>query len=322
MVLASQFQAPWWLRNPHLQTLFAATVRKINKPPVRNERLETPDGDFLDLHWFGEQQGPLVIIFHGLEGCSDSNYVRGLMRALTHAKLGGAVMHFRGCSGEANRKRQSYHCGHTVDIAWTLNKIALTHPKQQLCTVGFSIGGAALLNSLAQERLPKQLIYSLVVSPPFEPRSGANRMNKGFSQLYQRFLVKDCVKAAKAKIRAGIDLGIDLEQLEKAKTFWQFDHHVTAPLHGFGGADDYYNRAAPRQRLKQIERSCHIIHALDDPFFEQSMIPKADELGENTILELCQHGGHVGFVTGSFWKPNFWLENRLLQLISQKLKEY
>lgn len=321
MILESQFQAARGLRNPHLQTLFAAKVRKPPSVAVHASRLETPDGDFLDLHFFGEVDWPQVIIFHGLEGSSDSNYARGLMQALIKAKLGGAVMHFRGCSGEANRKRQSYHCGHTVDIAWVLNKLAAEMPQQSLFAVGYSIGGAALLNTLAQEDLPHTLKLSLVISPPFEPRSGANRMNQGFSQLYQRALVQDCVNAAKAKIAAGIDLGIDEEALRQAKTFWQFDHHVTAPLHGFSSADDYYNRAAPRQRLAAISQACHIIHALDDPFFEAGMIPKATELGARTTLELCQHGGHVGFVAGSVCRPTYWLEKRILQLITESLSD-
>lgn len=319
MVTQSKFQAPWWCRNPHAQTLFAARARKISQSELTLERMQTPDNDFLDLHWFGRLDGPLVLIFHGLEGSSDSIYARGLMQSLIAENLGGAVMHFRGCSGEPNRQPQSYHCGHTVDIAWVLKLVEQRHPKQPLYAVGFSIGGAALLNTLAVEELPEQLRLSLAVSPPFDPRSGANRMNRGFSQIYQHLLVKACVTSARAKLAAGVALPIDEEQLDKAKSFWAFDHHVTAPLHGFSSADDYYNRAAPRQRLKNINTPCHIIHSQDDPFFEESMIPALHELGPNTTLELSQHGGHVGFVQGTPWHPVYWLENRLSQLITENL---
>lgn len=320
MVIQSQFQAPWWCRNPHIQTLFAARARHFLQPELVAERLFTPDDDFLDLHWFGNLDGPLVIIFHGLEGSSESVYARGLMHSLTAENLGGAVMHFRGCSGEPNCQPQSYHCGHTVDIAWVLKQIALKRPMQPLYAVGYSIGGAALLNTLAVEELPEQLRLSLAVSPPFDPRSGANRMNRGFSRLYQRLLVKECVASARAKLAAGVDLPIDREQLDKAHSFWTFDHHVTAPLHGFSGADDYYDRAAPRQRLKDISAFCHIIHSQDDPFFEDSMIPSAHELGPSTTLELSRHGGHVGFVKGTPWQPVYWLEGRLTQLITESLR--
>lgn len=317
MILPSEFHALWWLRNPHMQTLFAARMRTIAMPPITQERLTTPDNDFLDLHWFGNKKGPLVILFHGLEGSSRSNYARGLMHSLTAVNLGGAVMHFRGCSGEPNRQRQSYHCGHTHDIAWVLNQLADKYPRQELIAVGFSLGGAALLNTLATETLPEQLKLSLVVSPPFEPRSSAHKMNRGFSRLYQHTLIRDCISATRAKLAAGVALPIDLEKLDKIKTFWAFDQHITAPLHGFENADDYYEQVAPRQRLNKITRACHIIHARDDPFFEESMIPTEGELGENTTLELCSRGGHMAFVSGKYWSPHFWLENRLRQLITE-----
>ncbi|MGB0865652.1 MAG: hydrolase [Granulosicoccaceae bacterium] len=319
MLIQSQFKAPWWCRNPHLQTLVAARLRAIKAPSIKPERLLTPDNDFLDLHWFGCTDGPLVLIFHGLEGSSDSPYARGLMHALDSQNLGGAVMHFRGCSGEPNRQPQSYHCGHTEDIAWLLEQLAQRYPEKKLLAVGYSIGAAALLNTLAQENLPEQLTLSLAVSPPFEPRSGSIRMSQGFSRIYQHTLVQDCVLSARAKLAAGIKLPIDIDKLDTAKTFWQFDHHVTAPLHGFSSADDYYTRAAPRQRLSEIQRLCHIIHSHDDPFFEPSMIPNEDELGPKTTLELSRHGGHVGYVCGTPWRPNYWLEQRLTQLIRENL---
>ncbi len=319
MIINSQFQAPWWLKNPHLQTLFAGVARSIDAPELRQERWQTRDDDFLDLHWFGPSNGPFVIIFHGLEGSSDSNYVRGLMHTLINKNIGGAVMHFRGCSGEPNRKVQSYHCGHTHDIAWVLNTLAQKLTSQPIFAVGFSIGGAALLNTLAQENLPESLALSLAVSPPLQPRSGANRMNRGFSKIYQHKLVAHCVQSARAKQDAGVKLPIDQKILNSVKTFWEFDHEVTAPLHGYKGADDYYDRAAPRQRLKQITRHCHIIHALDDPFFEPAMIPKSEELGPNTSFELSQRGGHVGFVSGQPWHPEYWLEQRLAKLITGAL---
>ncbi len=321
MIINSKFQAPRWLSSPHAQTLFAARLRKVERPPIWAERCATPDNDFIDLHCFGNPDGPQVMVFHGLEGSSRSPYACGLIKALIAQNLGGAVMHFRGCSGEPNKKVQSYHCGHTTDIAWLLHRVAVTRPGQPLLAVGFSIGAAALLNTLAQEKLPAELCYAIAVSTPFEPRSGAERMNTGISRIYQRSLIKDCVRSAKAKLASGVALPVDVEKLEQAKTFWEFDHHVTAPLHGFDSADDYYNRAAPRQRLRQIDRRCHIIHALDDPFFEPGMIPTDDELGPNTILELSQSGGHVGFVCGPLWRPVYWLEQRLTELLTTALND-
>lgn len=320
MVINSDFRAPRWLWNGHLQTLFAARCRQIKRPPVILERLTTPDKDFLDLHWFGDTSGPLVILFHGLEGSSQSNYAKGLMNTLVEAGLGGVVMHFRGCSGEPNLQIQSYHCGHTHDIAWLLNSLAVRDGKQPLVAVGFSIGGAALLNTLALEKLPQQLKLGIAVSPPLEPRSGANRMNRGFSRIYQKALIADCVRSAKAKILSGIQLPVALDRIEQASSFWEFDDWVTAPLHGFSGAEDYYERAAPRKRLREIKMPCHIIHALDDPFFEESMVPANSELGAQTTLELTTSGGHVGFVQGPVWQPTYWLEHRLLQLITAVIK--
>lgn len=319
MLTPSSFRPPWWCRNPHAQTLVAARLRAAPAVPLRAERLHTPDDDFLDLHWFGEPERAQVVLFHGLEGDSGSAYARGLMQTLRSHGVGGAVMHFRGCSGEPNRQMQSYHCAHTTDIAWVLQQLARRRPDTPLFAVGYSIGAAALLNTLALEPLPAALRLSVAVSPPFEPRAGAERMNRGFSRLYQRALIRECVASARAKLAAGVALPIDAGLLDSTRSFWEFDHRVTAPLHGFASAEDYYARAAPRQRLRDIEAACHIVHAADDPFFDRQMIPRAEELGARTTLELSEHGGHVGFVAGPPWRPVYWLERRIAQLIETAL---
>ncbi len=112
------FKAAWWLRNPHLQTIWPTFCRRsLKNIAVRRERIELPDGDFIDLDWMGSGYGPIVIILHGFEGSVNSPYAKGLMQVITEQGWRAAFMHFRGCSGEPNRLSRSYHSGETTDIA-------------------------------------------------------------------------------------------------------------------------------------------------------------------------------------------------------------
>jgi predicted alpha/beta-fold hydrolase len=104
------------------------------------------------------------------------------------------------------------------------------------------------------------------------------------------------------------------------RTFRDFDEHVTAPLHGYRGADHYYAVASSRQYLHGIRVSTLLLHAADDPFMTAQAVPRADELSPTTTLELSAHGGHVGFVGGRWpWRPDYWLERRIPAFLEQHL---
>ncbi len=312
-----------------MQTLWPYLFRRTPRVDLRRERLELPDGDFLDLDWTdvqgrtnaarGRMPGaalptytPIVIVLHGLEGSSDSKYARGLLKAVHGHGWRGVVMHFRGCSGEPNRLPRSYHSGETSDLAYVVDLLRRREPETPLFVVGFSLGGNVLLKWLGEVGAQAPIKAAVAVSVPFLLGESAKRLDQGFSRVYQWGLMHS-MRNAVAEKRRRMKLPLKIQDLSKLKTFWDFDEHVTAVLHGFAGADDYYRRSSSRQYLKGIQIPTLIVQSRDDPFMTDAVIPQDGELSSAIRLELYDHGGHVGFVAGRYpWKPDYWLERRIL----------
>ncbi len=307
------FVPAWWCRGPHRQTLWPFLVRRIPRVELRLERLELPDGDFLDLDWSINGSGPIVIILHGLEGSSDSKYARGLLKAVHDHGWRGVVMHFRGCSDEPNRLPRSYHSGETGDLAYVVDLLRRREPATPLFVVGFSLGGNVLLKWLGQTGAQTPVNAAVAVSVPFLLGESAKRLDQGFSRVYQWGLMRS-MRDAVAEKRRRMKLPLKIEDLSALRTFRDFDEHITAPLHGFAGADDYYEHSSSRQYLKGIQVPTLIIHSRDDPFMTEAVIPQDGELSPAIELELYDNGGHVGFIGGAWpWRPEYWLEGRVLR---------
>ncbi len=316
MKTKTEFKPAWWLPGPHLQTLWPTICRKrLNSINLERERFELPDGDFLDLDWAGNQdsKSPIVLILHGLEGSIDSPYALGMLKALIENEWRGVFMHFRGCSGEPNRLSKSYHSGETKDLAAVVNYLARKYPSAPIAVIGFSLGGNVLLKWLGETGKDNPLRVATAVSVPFELDKAAIRMQSGFSRLYQWHLLK-CLRTRLSRKfqREWGSNELDLKALSKAKTLWEFDEKITAPLHGFSCAKEYYSRSSSRQYLAHICVPTLLVHSVDDPFMTTDLIPEPEELPEQVHLEVTPGGGHVGFVTGRFpWRSEYWLERRV-----------
>jgi predicted alpha/beta-fold hydrolase len=304
------FQPAWWCRNPHLQTLWPVLFRRHLKPPLRRERLELPDGDFLDLDWTLNSAGPLVILLHGLEGGSRSHYARSMLSALPHFGLRGVLMHFRGCSGQPNRLPRAYHSGETGDIDFVIRTLHAREPKTPLAAIGYSLGGNVLLKYLGEQGRAASLACAAAVSVPFLLHESTRRMNRGFSRVYQWKLVRDLRRSTLRKPH--LSLPIARRGIDALSTFEDFDEHVTAPLHGFRGALHYYAASSSRQYLDRVRVPTLIVHAEDDPFMHASTIPDPAELSPSIELQRHRHGGHVGFVGGAWpWRPTYYLDQQI-----------
>ena len=312
MRCTNSFKPARQLANPHLQTLWPTLFRPSIQLTTQRERIELPDGDFVDLDWTKNTHGPIAVLFHGLEGSGNSSYIRGLMLSLEQHAWQTVVMNFRGCSGEPNRLARAYHSGDTADIKFIINLLRQRYPDKTIVAVGFSLGGNALLKYLAETANASQLDAAVAVSVPFDLDNAALTLQKSGFGIYQRHLLKN-LKAtvlAKRPLLASI---IDLDAAIKARNFHEFDHLVTAPLHGFNGVDDYYAQSSAKQYLGAITTMTLIIHAVDDPFLDKSAIPTDSELSTSIQLLLSPHGGHVGFID----KQGYWLERRIPQFLQQ-----
>jgi predicted alpha/beta-fold hydrolase len=296
-------------------------LRSRPRPPYRRERIELPDGDFLDLDWLGPHRvnGPLVVILHGLEGSSSSHYVRALAHNLTGAAVTSVVMHQRGCGGEPNRLARFYHGGETGDLKFVLDRLSREHPDNPLYAVGYSLGANILLKWLGESGDDSRLDAAAAVSVPFRLDEGARRLEQGLSRIYQYHLV-DSMKRSVARKRRFMTHPVDPARLKVCRSFEEIDTCLTAPLHGFRDARDYYERSSCRQFLNGIRTRTLIVHARDDPFMTPVAIPGEDELSPTTRLELSPHGGHCGFVSGTPWRPRYWLDERIPAFIESCIK--
>lgn len=307
------------LRNAHAQTMFAFLVHDRRPLPWEHERLELPDGDFLDLCHLGPPDGPVVCLFHGLEGCVRSHYVGGLARALAARGLRVTFMHFRGCSGEPNRLPRAYHSGETGDIEHLLKILRQRHERHPVMAVGFSLGGNALLKHLGERGGDSPLAAAVAVSPPLRLATAANRIDRGLSRFYQAWLVRRMKASTRARMRRLDNLPVDGKRMERSRSFRDFDDHVTAPLHGFRDADDYYARSSSALWLARIVNPTLILHARDDPFLGPDGVPDGGGTGSGVRFELSERGGHVGFIEcGRSGLPARWLERRIPQWLTER----
>lgn len=317
----SSFTAPRWLRNPHLQTIWAGLLRRRRSlPSLQQQRLELADGDFVDLCLTTDNGGPVILVLHGLQGSIRSRYAAGICQALSNAGFVAALMHFRSCSGEVNRLSRLYHSGETGDAREVLHWLGEQFPQRKTGAVGFSLGGNVLLKLLG-ENLPPLPAAAVAVSVPMRLDYCATRMNRGFSKFYQWQLLRSMKRTALAKHRLGQLTHIDMKKVMRAKTFWDIDEHLTAPLHGFRSAAEYYALCSSRQFLQHINIPTLIIHAEDAPFTSREVLPEPGELSGSIKLEVSRHGGHVGFVGGtSPWQTFHYLEQRIPAFLAEHLR--
>ncbi|WNC68976.1 hydrolase [Thalassotalea nanhaiensis] len=324
MLKNSSFKPAWWLSNRHLQTMAAKILRRNQTIEVINETVELPDGDFVDLAWTEDPNlhplKPIVYVLHGLEGSINSHYAKGMMEAIKDKGWIGLLMHFRGCSGRPNRQGPSYHSGDTWDIHYCTEYLKERFANRPLAILGFSLGGNVLANYLAEDP-NNPFRCAAVICAPLHLASCSSQIDQGFSKVYQKYLVDMLKDSTTEKISLKLISHIELAELDKIKTLYDFDHKVTAPINGFESAEDYYEKASGLYRLDKITKPTLVIHAMDDPFLCHKYL---DEIPENGLIdfEVSDHGGHVGFISGNNpFKPQYWLEHRVLDFIEEKFSE-
>lgn len=307
------YRAPKWLPGSHAQTLYPLLIKPA-PPHYRRERWETPDGDFIDLDRVDGTAGlPLVVLFHGLEGSSRSHYATALMHALAARGWSGAVSHFRGCSGEPNRLPRAYHSGDSDEVDWVLHRLHQENPRRPLFAVGISLGGNALLKWLGERefRAGDLLRAAAAVCAPLDLAACGHRLASGFNRLYTRHFLQTLKEGAAAKLSRYPGL-FDERRMRGARNLYEFDDAVTAPLHGFAGADDYWRRASAKPFLRNIRLPTLLLAAKNDPFLPAEALPNAGEVSPKVLLDIRHDGGHVGFVSGSLPGRLDWLPQRLL----------
>jgi predicted alpha/beta-fold hydrolase len=299
----NDFRAPRWLPGGHAQTIWPALFSRRGaaaRPAFRRERWATPDGDFVDVDWQGEDRAaPLLVLFHGLEGSSASHYAQAFAAEAARRGWRFAVPHFRGCSGEINRAPRAYHSGDFEEVGWMLERFRTAHEGVVLA-VGVSLGGNALLRYAeeAGASAASRVRAIVAVSAPLDLAAGARAIGRGFGrQVYTRMFMRTMKRKAFIKLAQHPGL-FDAARMRAARDLRDFDDVFTGPLHGFAGADDYYRRASAKPHLERIRVPALVLNARNDPFLPAAVLPSAREVGAHVTLWQPAHGGHVGFARG------------------------
>ena len=317
MIIPSTFKPGKFLSNPHVQSMLPTLI--CNRWPtlaLQRERVELSDGDFVDLAWHSEAKtGPIVLLIHGMTGDHEAAYVKYLMPAMAARAWRPVLMYYRGFSGEQNRFDVVTHAGRTNDIGEVIKLLQQREPEAKISAIGFSQGANMLLKYLGETQAHSGLVCSVAVSPPFQLRSIANRIRSGAAQLYQWYLLRNLRTFYRQKYRRRA-APFKLSALPFYRSFWTFDEHVTAPLHGFRSAVEYYRQASCINYLASITTPTLIIHAKDDPMMTPDIIPNETQISQSTQLEITQHGGHLGFLSGTLKKPKFWLAERIPEFLA------
>ncbi|MHC8441031.1 MAG: hydrolase [Candidatus Eutrophobiaceae bacterium] len=317
----SLFRPSRWLSNGHLQTILPTMLPTLPLVETAPQTVETLDDDFLELLWTSpsaDPDMPLLLILHGLEGSLRSHYVRLLLRQTQQLGWQGLLMYFRSCGKQHNRQLHTYHAGATWDLAFLLAWLRKRFPKRKIYASGYSLGGNVLLKYLGETGARSLIDRAVASSVPFDLGLSASRLRKGLSRIYQRYLLSQLRSKIQQKFADWPkNLPFDLEELAKQQDFRGFDNHITAPLHGFLNAEDYYTQCSCRQFLPYIQTPTLIIHAWDDPMIPPSAIPEMEELPDAVRFELARHGGHVGFINGGHpMKPTYWLQGRITEFLN------
>lgn len=318
------FRPAWWLRNAHAQTFAGRYLRPRAAVALERCRIGTPDGDFLDLDQAPEPspRAPIVVLLHGLEGSAQRGYMSEMFHHLLVRGLRGVGMNFRGCGGEPNRVPRFYHSGETGDLAHVVAELSARHPGCPIGAAGFSLGGNVLLKHLGERGHDSGLAAAVAVSVPFDLAGCAARLS---CSLAGRTYGSHFLRALKRKVRAKRRLlagVVDVERVLAARTLIDYDDALTAPLHGFAGADDYYDRADARRHLADIRVPTLLVQSRDDPFLPEGTIPEAAAAANPHIsAAFTDLGGHLGFVEGAFpWRRLFWAERTAAEFLAGRLR--
>lgn len=335
--LNEPFPAPWWLRNPHLQTIWGRLARRKRLVEFRREIFETPDDDDLVVDHVepaGHDARMRVILLHGLEGSSYSVYMQGLAQLFARRGIASSLLNFRYCARQPdnllqcvpNRRLRLYHSGETTDFDFLLRTLAKRSPGIVFGAVGTSLGGNMMLKWLGENPGTDRLAAAATLSVPYDLAAGGAYLEKSLAgRMYAAHFVRSLIRKAEEMANRFPEVAtlLDMQGARKATTFFEFDEAATAPLHGFTGAQDYYDRCSSIHFLARITVPVLCINSRDDPFLPPSELDCAQQVASPAVEFLVsEHGGHVGFV--GFGRPRrlrYWAEEAAVEFVAAKLRE-
>ena len=287
-----ELQAPWWARNTHVQTIASSLLSKAYKPEVKRVEIPTPDGDFLEIDLaLTESSQTVTVLFHGLEGSSERYYITNLMDTLLREKSSVVAVNFRGCGYKTNKQPYYYNAGATYDYETVFKWVKEELNPNHLYAAGFSLGANALIKYMGEQGNASLITKGVAISPPFDLKGGAVGLQKGFNQIYEKYFLSTLTK----KLEIKKELFPDMPSFN-GTSLYDFDDQVTAVLHNYNGAEDYYESCSSKNFFQDIRKPLLLIHSMSDSICPFKFAP-LDVIHSNSHITPCfsKHGGHVGF---------------------------
>ena len=322
MTAVPPYRPAWFVPGRHFRTLWGKLLRRRPHVATTVERWQTPDDDVLAVHRLrGAPGSPLLVLLHGLEGSPDSHYARGVLARAQERRWSAAALVFRTCGGEMNHTRRFYHSGETTDLDFVIRRLTSEMPNVPIVLAGFSLGGNVLLKWLGEQgtEVPSAVRAAAAVSVPYDLARGSRYINRGFSRVYERHFLRSLVRKAGEKRQRFPDIA-PAAHLPALRTMWDFDDAVTAPVHGFRDASDYYERSSSLHWLDRIRTPTLLVSAADDPFLPREVLDEVRAAARSNPALHCEfpeQGGHVGFIAGNLpWRPLYWAEWRVIEFLS------
>lgn len=325
-LVASSYGAPPWLPGGHLQTIVPAKLMRLPAVQYRRERWDTTDSDFVDVDFASPEpssnDAPVLVLFHGLEGSSHSHYARSTMRWFADRGWRGLVVHFRGCSGEANRLPRAYHSGDSAEGDWILRSVRKRWPNAPLYSVGVSLGGNMLAKWAGEREQDASFVTAAAsIGSPLDLAAGGAALGRGFNRIYTRMFLGTLKSKALAKLQQFPDMARDddyARRLRCSRNLYEFDNEYTAPLHGFRDTDDYWDRASGKPWLQGVCIPYLVLNARNDPFVPESSLPQPHDVSAAVELEQPAEGGHIGFARGPWPGRIDFIAERLYRFFAQR----
>ncbi|GGW64529.1 hypothetical protein DFQ11_102100 [Winogradskyella epiphytica] len=316
-IIDSTYKPPFWAKKSFVSTVYSGLVRSVNGIEQTRERIDLPDGDFLDLDWSYAEQTPnkLIILLHGLEGNAQRPYITGSAKLFNDHGVDAVAVNFRGCSGEPNRLFRSYHSGATEDLDAVIKHVLTKNQYNEIFIKGVSLGANLALKYVGEgHSIPKEIKAVIGISTPCDLKGSCDELLSLKNKHYAiRFLahLKDKLVSKLSQYPEKLTI----EEFNSIKTLIDFDNVYTSKAHGFKDAFDYYEKSSCLQFLPHIEIPSLIINSLNDSFLSATCYPiKAAKENPNLHLEMPRFGGHVGFIG----KRNiYYNEQRALDFINQ-----
>ena len=323
--VAGGYKPAWWVPGRHWHTLWSRLFRRLPIVPTERLQWQAPDGEELEMHRISAPpNAPRILLLHGLEGSWRSHYVAGVLDLARTRAWGADLLTFRGCGDLPNTARRFYHSGETSDLDFVLRRIIDEFPQAPIGLAGYSLGGNVLLKYLGErgDDVPRSVLAATAVSVPYDLEAGARYLGSGFSRIYDRHFLKSLRRKALAKLERYPDL-FERASLERASTIFDFDNAVTAPVHGFDDAVDYYARSSSRHFLERIRVPTLLLSSYDDPFLPYTVLTEIESVAARNSwieMEFTERGGHVGFIDGRIpWRPRYYAEWRAIDYLAKAI---